>query len=84
MQAINAIVIPRGRILDPFAGSGSTGIAALRDGRTFVGIELSDRIARQAVERIEADLQLTTRHASNAGQLGLFAEATPPAEDDFG
>lgn len=85
MQAINSIVIPGGRILDPFAGSGSTGVAALRDGRTFVGIELSDRIARQAVERIQADTANTTRTAAVAGQLGLFGGPTiTPSGDDFG
>jgi DNA modification methylase len=30
---------PGGVVLDPFAGSGTTGIAALREGRQFLGIE---------------------------------------------
>lgn len=32
---------PRGLVLDPFAGSGTTGVAALAEGRRFVGIEMS-------------------------------------------
>lgn len=33
---------PRGRVLDIFTGSGSTGVAALLEGLEFVGFELSD------------------------------------------
>ena len=34
------IVIPGGLVLDPFAGAGTTGLAALAEGRRFLGIEL--------------------------------------------
>ena len=39
-------------VLDPFAGSGTTGIAALGLGRRFVGIELIDRFGADATERL--------------------------------
>ena len=32
----------KGTVLDPFMGSGSTGIACVRTGRPFIGIELED------------------------------------------
>ncbi|MBS1902925.1 MAG: site-specific DNA-methyltransferase [Bacteroidetes bacterium] len=39
-------------VLDPFMGSGTTAISALRNGRNFVGIELSQEYCRMAEERI--------------------------------
>ena len=39
-------------VLDPFMGSGTTGVAALREGRSFIGIELERRWFEQACARI--------------------------------
>lgn len=36
---INLVTPPRGIVLDMFCGSGSTGISALEDGFSFIGIE---------------------------------------------
>lgn len=41
-------------ILDPFMGSGSTGIACVNMGRKFVGIEIEPRYFENACERISA------------------------------
>ena len=41
-------------VLDPFAGSGTTGVAALQSGRHFVGYEKNPRYARLAKQRIAA------------------------------
>jgi site-specific DNA-methyltransferase (adenine-specific) len=43
---------PGGLVLDPFAGSGSTGVAAMREGLRFVGLELSEEYAAIARARI--------------------------------
>ena len=51
-------------ILDPFMGSGSTGVAALKLQRRFIGIELDKNYFKIAKERIEKE--------SNQGRLGLF------------
>lgn len=40
-------------ILDPFMGSGSTGVAAVTDGRDFIGIEAEERYFEIACRRIE-------------------------------
>ena len=42
-------------VLDPFMGSGTTGVAALRAGRKFIGIEQSERYVRDALARLEND-----------------------------
>ena len=38
-------------VLDPFCGSGTTGVAALREGRTFTGIEMDEEHAEKARAR---------------------------------
>ena len=43
-------------ILDPFMGSGTTGVACVRTGRKFIGIEIDEKYFTIAVNRIEAEL----------------------------
>jgi DNA modification methylase len=43
---------PGDLMLDPFAGSGTVGVVALRLGRSFVGIELSPEYVELARRRI--------------------------------
>jgi hypothetical protein len=45
---------PGGLVLDPFAGSGSTGVAAKQEGFRFVGIEREREYADIAERRMEA------------------------------
>lgn len=51
---IKLITPPQGIVLDPFAGSGSTGVAAKRLGFGFVGIEKEAEYFEIAEKRIEA------------------------------
>ncbi|MEN6532195.1 MAG: site-specific DNA-methyltransferase [Bryobacteraceae bacterium] len=44
-----------GLVLDPFAGSGTTGMVALRHGRRFIGIDLNPQYADMAKRRILDD-----------------------------
>ena len=41
-------------VLDPFFGSGTTGVAARRLGRSFIGVERDPAYAKAARERIDA------------------------------
>ncbi|MGH4028707.1 DNA-methyltransferase [Actinomycetota bacterium Odt1-20B] len=45
-----------GTVLDPFTGSGTTGVAALQEGRNFIGVELSDHYADIAEQRLRGSL----------------------------
>jgi site-specific DNA-methyltransferase (adenine-specific) len=42
-------------VLDPFMGSGTTGVACLRTGRNFIGIEKDPKHFATAVERLERE-----------------------------
>lgn len=44
----------RGRVLDPFMGSGPTGIACVQLGRAFIGVEIEPRYFDLACQRITA------------------------------
>jgi site-specific DNA-methyltransferase (adenine-specific) len=45
-------------VLDPFSGSGTTGVAALKLGRRFAGIDLDAGYLRLAERRMRAAVQL--------------------------
>jgi site-specific DNA-methyltransferase (adenine-specific) len=61
------LVTPEGgKVLDPFAGSGSTGIAALREGRNFVGVEREHEYVEIARRRILNDAPMFNQEESAA------------------
>jgi site-specific DNA-methyltransferase (adenine-specific) len=63
------------KVLDPFMGSGSTGIAAVRTRRNFVGIEIEPKYFEIALRRISDAL----------ARPDLFAPTpTPPKQEALG
>jgi site-specific DNA-methyltransferase (adenine-specific) len=48
---------PGGTVLDPFMGSGTTGIACIREGMKFIGIEKSPEYFEIAKARLENELK---------------------------
>lgn len=49
---------PGGVVLDPFAGSGTTGIAALKEGFEFIGVELTDEYIPIVEARLRAAMEM--------------------------
>lgn len=47
-------------VLDPFAGAGWVGVACIRTGRRFTGIEIDERYFNIAVERCQKELERTS------------------------
>jgi DNA modification methylase len=50
---VDRVTLPGETILDPFMGSGTTGVAAVQMGRDFIGIEREPRYFDIAAKRIE-------------------------------
>lgn len=72
-------------VLDPFMGSGTTAVAALRTERHFVGFDTDSEYVATALDRVDAERRRLAREARQQGYLGrpvLPAVAGPadPAE----
>jgi site-specific DNA-methyltransferase (adenine-specific) len=52
MRELVKIAPEGGTVLDPFMGSGTTGVAAVLEGRKFIGVEMTEHYAEVARERI--------------------------------
>lgn len=62
----------KGTILDPFMGSGTTGVAAVNLGRKFIGIEIEPKYFEIACRRITEATK----------QIDLFIEKPKPAKQE--
>ena len=71
---------PGDLIVDPFAGLGTTGVAALRLGRRFQGCEIDVVAAVLAEERCEQRLETNSADARCAGVETLVQEVGTPQE----
>ncbi len=56
MRELVRPVLPGGLVLDPFAGSGTTGVAAVQTGRRFIGIEREPAYVEISRHRLAAAL----------------------------
>lgn len=60
-RLIRALTLPGALVLDPFMGSGTTGVSAIREGRCFVGAEMHSEYYDVAVSRVKDALNGTER-----------------------
>ena len=67
-----------GTVLDPFAGSGTVGVVALRYGRNFVGCELNPEYKAIAVDRIETSLIPVLKNKTKPRRIPIPATPTVP------
>lgn len=72
LRELVRIVVPGGVVLDPFAGSGSMGVAALREGRRYIGIEILPHWADLTRRRLAAEEAGVSLADVDAGQGALF------------
>ncbi len=73
---IKAGSAPGGMVLDPFCGAGRAGVAALRLGRAFLGIELNPDYASMARRLIHEDASLLNQEVGDL--IDRASAATDP------
>ena len=72
LELVELFTDPGDLVLDPFCGSGTTGVACLRLGRRFIGIERDAKYYAVAVERLKAEERGLTLRDARAGQRSIF------------
>lgn len=81
-RVIKLLTFPGDTVLDCFMGSGTTAIAAIREGRNYIGIEREPKYAMAARKACEVEKQklaflqthetVTSKRAADASQLALL------------
>lgn len=69
-------------ILDPFIGSGTTAVAALLEGRQYIGVDVSEdycRLARQRIADVQAELDRVAAPAEPPSGLAVKAMLEQPS-----
>ena len=74
---IQLTTIPGETVLDPFMGSGTTGVACVRTGRKFIGIEKDSTYFAIAERRIREAEYVPPLLAMADAPASLFTEESP-------
>jgi len=67
-------------VLDPFMGSGSTAIAALRTGRHFVGYDTDEGYVERATERVSKERVVLAAQPATISPIVVAPGGTDPAD----
>jgi len=78
MQLIDQFTDKGELILDPFCGAGTTGVAAVRQGRRFIGVELQEKYVAMSKKRIA---RAEEEYRDEEEQKRLFAVAMRETEE---
>jgi site-specific DNA-methyltransferase (cytosine-N4-specific) len=70
-RCILAATRPGDKVLDPFSGAGTTGLAALKHGRIYTGIELHKSYVDLSMDRLNAALPKFEKTALQQKQSGI-------------
>lgn len=81
LELVSLFTDPGDLVLDPFCGSGTTGVACMRLGRRFIGIEKDPKYAQVARDRLAAEARGLTLSAARAGQRSIYDILEPPKPD---
>ena len=82
-RLINLYTYKGDLVLDPFVGSGTTAVAAVRTGRRYVGYDLDEAYIRLAETRVDTERQrLAVEEADSPRHVSLPAIRTPANEGE--
>lgn len=84
MRHLAHITLPGELIVDPFAGSGTTGVGALLEGRRFLGIEQTAAYAAIAADRLAGAHSAPTLFDDDPADAPELALEFPPEPEDEG
>jgi DNA modification methylase len=74
MALVEDLTEPGETIFDPFCGEGTTGVAALRLGRRFIGVDGNPKWAEMTADHLRADETGSTFTGLRAGQVAMFEQ----------
>ena len=82
-RLVLALTKKKGLVFDPFAGSGSSGVAAVVAGRRFIGAELDKKYYKIAAKRLSDALDGTIRFRPHDQPIHVPKPTDKVAQDPF-